>query len=52
MYLHLQVGMMMKMKCFRCGSELKVEECEDIDYPFYCPVCDENMYMFEVVEDD
>lgn len=35
----------MKRTCCRCGYEV-VEE-NDLDYPFYCPVCDENLYAFE-----
>ena len=32
--------------CLRCGSEVRKEK-ENIDYPYYCPNCDENMYEFE-----
>lgn len=35
------------VQCSRCGCVV-VEEWEgDIDYPYYCPDCDENMYGFE-----
>lgn len=33
-------------KCKRCGTEVEVEQ--ELDYPYYCPTCDENMYRFEV----
>lgn len=31
--------------CFRCDNEVEVEKV--LDYPYYCPNCDENMYEFE-----
>jgi len=34
--------------CKRCGYKVIKEKCKDIDYPYYCPNCDENMYSFEV----
>jgi len=34
--------------CRKCHEKSIVEEPE-LDYPFYCYVCDENMYGFEVV---
>lgn len=40
---------MKKRYCGRCGTEVKEEICKDIDYPYYCPDCDENMYEFETV---
>ena len=37
---------MIKMaKCFRCKTVLEKENV--LDYPYYCPECDENMYNFE-----
>ena len=36
-----------KRVCFRCGTEVKKEKNKYIDYPYYCPNCDENMYSFE-----
>ena len=33
--------------CNRCGHEVEVENHKDIDYPYYCPNCDENMYEIE-----
>lgn len=36
-----------KVYCFRCGTEL--EEEKELDYPYYCPECDENMYTFESI---
>ncbi len=32
--------------CLRCGNKVEVEPV--LDYPYYCPECDENMYSFEV----
>ena len=32
--------------CNRCGNE--VEREVKLDYPYYCPNCDENMYEVEV----
>jgi len=36
--------------CSRCGTPVKKElELElALEYPYYCPVCDENMFSFEV----
>ena len=34
--------------CPRCGGPLCIEHDEDIDYPYYCPECDENFYDCEV----
>lgn len=31
--------------CNRCGCKIEVEK--ELDYPFYCPNCDENMFKFE-----
>jgi transcription initiation factor IIE alpha subunit len=31
--------------CFRCNSKLHKEK--ELDYPFFCPNCEENMYQFE-----
>lgn len=32
-------------KCKRCDSQLEVET--ELDYPYYCTECDENLYGFE-----
>ena len=34
--------------CPRCGSPLCIEHNEEIDYPYFCPDCDENFYGIEV----
>ena len=31
--------------CFKCNSKLEVEK--ELDYPFYCAECEENMFTFE-----
>lgn len=31
--------------CNRCGLEVEPETI--LEYPWYCPECDENMYKFE-----
>ena len=31
--------------CHRCGTEVLYERY--LDYPYYCPTCDENMFHFE-----
>ena len=36
-------------KCPHCGKPLFAEHHKDIDYPYYCPECDENFYGFEVL---
>lgn len=36
------------MLCNKCGTEVLVEK--ELDYPYYCPSCDENMYTFETHE--
>lgn len=36
------------MICKRCGHTVEVER--ELDYPYYCPDCDENKYNFEVKE--
>ncbi len=35
-------------KCFR-GHKVRQETNKDLkkEYPYYCPICDENMYKFE-----
>lgn len=38
--------------CSRCGCVLCIEHDEDIDYPYYCPDHDENLYGFETTEVD
>ena len=32
--------------CKRCGTPIEIET--KLDYLYYCPECDENMYGFEV----
>ena len=34
--------------CPRCGNPLYIEHNDEIDYPFFCPECDENFYGIEV----
>lgn len=34
--------------CPRCGGQLCVEHEDDIDYPYFCPECDENFYDCEL----
>ena len=34
-----------KRYCKKCGA--RVERENELDYPFYCPRCDENVYAFE-----
>lgn len=34
--------------CPKCGGPLYNEHNEDIDYPFFCPECQENFYNIEV----
>ena len=43
---------MTKNKCRKCGNFVCEEINKEIDYPYYCPNCDENMYSFEVEEVD
>ena len=31
--------------CNRCNNKVEIET--ELDYPYYCPNCDENMYEFE-----
>lgn len=33
--------------CYRCGAEVEYEKHIGIDYPYYCPICNENMFKFE-----
>ena len=40
---------MEKRFCFRCKTEVEIEEESAIDSPYYCPECDENMYTFETL---
>lgn len=35
-------------RCGRCGGVVRREK--KLDYPYYCPRCDENLYNFEVKE--
>ncbi len=37
------------MACGKCNSPIYHEHCKEIDYPFYCKNCDENLYSFEAV---
>ena len=39
----------MSKYCFRCNT--KLEEEKELDYPYYCPTCDENMYSFEALNE-
>jgi Zn finger protein HypA/HybF involved in hydrogenase expression len=39
---------MTNKKCKRCSEKVELEL--ELDYPYYCPECDENMYEFEVEE--
>lgn len=36
------------MVCPKCGKPLYIEHNDEIDYPFFCPECDENFYGIEV----
>lgn len=36
-----------QLQCCRCGCVVVDEWDSSIDYPYYCPDCDENMYGFE-----
>lgn len=40
----------MKLICNRCGGKVVKEVDTELkkEYPYYCLVCDENMYSFEV----
>lgn len=33
--------------CCRCGTPVRKERHKGMDYPYYCPCCDENMYTVE-----
>lgn len=37
-----------RFECNKCGSDVHIEAKDEIDYPYYCPECDENKYGFEV----
>jgi rubrerythrin len=37
--------------CKKCGYVVTKEKDKEIDYPFYCSNCDENLYSFEVFTD-
>jgi len=39
-----------RKKCKRCGSFVYEEVHKEMDYPYMCFRCDENMYHFEVEE--
>lgn len=34
--------------CGKCGDYVYKETHKDIDYPYICPTCDENMFEFEI----
>ena len=34
--------------CPKCGNPLCFEHNGDIDYPYFCPTCDENFYETEL----
>ena len=34
--------------CPRCGGQLCIEHHPELDYPYYCPQCDENFYNIEI----
>lgn len=34
--------------CPKCGKPLYIEHNDEIDYPFFCPECDENFYGIEI----
>ena len=36
--------------CVKCGHAVQYERI--LDYPFYCPHCDENMYTLKHTEED
>ena len=37
--------------CKRCGTLIEQETDRELkkEYPYYCPVCDENMYSYETI---
>ena len=37
--------------CHNCNSILFKEIHKDIDYPYVCLICDENMYKFETIRE-
>ena len=41
------------MRCPRCGSKLYDENDDELrkEYPLVCWCCDENMYLFEAIEE-
>ena len=41
------------MRCFRCGSKLYDENDKELQekYPLVCWHCDENMFLFEAIEE-
>ena len=36
--------------CCRCGRVVCIEHDEELDYPYYCPDHDENLFEFETTE--
>lgn len=41
-----------QLQCCRCGCVVVDEWDSSIDYPYYCPDCDENKYRIEVTQVD
>ena len=35
------------IRCPKCGQPLYIEHHSEIDYPYFCPECDENFYSIE-----
>ena len=38
-------------RCHNCLSQVYVEIHKDIDYPYVCLTCDENLYNFETIKE-
>jgi|LakMenE01Jun11ns_1017448.scaffolds.fasta_scaffold9021769_2 hypothetical protein len=38
-------------RCHNCLSHVYVEIHKDIDYPYVCLTCDENLYNFETIKE-
>ena len=36
-------------ECPKCGGIICQEKAEGVDYPYFCPNCDENFYEFETI---
>ena len=41
-----------QLQCCRCGCVVVDEHDVNIDYPYYCPDCDENKYRIDVTQVD